>query len=274
MRLRAYETRDCEGMAKLFYDTVHRVNARDYTPQQLSAWATGEVDLTAWDARYLASTTIVAEDDGALLGFANMDKTGYLDMLFVSADAQGRGVATALCTLLERRVDTLTFTTHASITARPFFEKRGYVVVQQQQVPLRGQVLTNFVMEKRLEPLQITPWQELDASAQQRIFEQLQRSSMGPVQGGWNALRREMSAVQEKKLPQFLFGLRRNALVGWMLLIAERENYSKTLPWWALHNADELCAADAKAMLGRGAQVCTACGAPLLAARLEGELRP
>ena len=274
MRLRAYKTEDCEAMASLFYDTVHRVNARDYAPEQLDAWATGEVDLDAWNARYLSSTTLVAEENGALLGFANMDKTGYLDMLYVHADAQNSGIATALCDALERLVHAETYTTHASLTARPFFEKRGYAVVRQQQVPLRGQILTNFVMEKRLEPLQITLWQRLDASAQQRIFGQLQRSSMGPVRGGWKALRREMDAVQEGKLPQFLFGVRQNELVGWMLLVAERENHSKTLPWWALHNADELCVADARAMLERGAAVCRACGAPVLAARLEGESRP
>ncbi|MGN1250226.1 MAG: GNAT family N-acetyltransferase [Candidatus Spyradocola sp.] len=152
MRLRAYKTEDCEAMAGLFYDTVHRVNARDYPPEQLDAWATGMVDLPAWNARYLSSTTLVAEENGALLGFANMDKTGYLDMLYVHADAQNRGIATALCDALEHLVNAETFTTHASITARPFFEKRGYVVVRQQNVPLRGQILTNFVMEKRRKP--------------------------------------------------------------------------------------------------------------------------
>lgn len=149
MRLRAYKTEDCEAMASLFYDTVHRINARDYAPEQLSAWATGTVDLAAWNARYLSTTTLVAEENGALLGFANMDKTGYLDMLYVHADAQNRGIATALCDALERLVEAEKYTTHASITARPFFEKRGYVVVKQQNVPIRGQFLTNFVMEKR-----------------------------------------------------------------------------------------------------------------------------
>lgn len=41
------------------------------------------------------------------------------------------------------------YTTHASITARPFFEKRGYRVVRAQQVERQGLYLTNYVMEKR-----------------------------------------------------------------------------------------------------------------------------
>ncbi|HAQ0762796.1 TPA: GNAT family N-acetyltransferase, partial [Enterococcus faecium] len=37
-------------------------------------------------------------------------------------------------------------TTHASITAKPFFEKRGYKVINEQTVELRGQLFTNFLM--------------------------------------------------------------------------------------------------------------------------------
>lgn len=38
--------------------------------------------------------------------------------------------------------------THASITARPFFEKRGYKVVKEQQIERQGVFLTNFAMKK------------------------------------------------------------------------------------------------------------------------------
>lgn len=76
-------------------------------------------------------------------GFADMDADGYLDRL------QGRGVATALCDALEQAVQCEAYTTHASITARPFFEKRGYRVVRAQQVERQGLYLTNYVMEKR-----------------------------------------------------------------------------------------------------------------------------
>ena len=38
--------------------------------------------------------------------------------------------------------------THASRTAKPFFEKRGWRVVKEQQVERHGVLLTNFVMER------------------------------------------------------------------------------------------------------------------------------
>lgn len=102
-----------------------------------------------------------------IIGFGDMDDTGYLDRLYVHKDYQGRGVATAICDRLEedfclsrgrllqnsavqkRKNDT--FTTHASITARPFFEKRGYTVVKAQKVVRKGISIRNYIMRKHIE---------------------------------------------------------------------------------------------------------------------------
>lgn len=145
MLLRAYRPGDCREMAALFYDTVHTVNARDYTPEQLDAWAGGPVDLDAWDRSFRAHTTLVAVADGRIVGFGDIAGDGYLDRLYVHKDWQGRGVATALCNRLEAAVPG-PVTTHASITARPFLERRGYRVVRPQQVERRVVLLTNYVM--------------------------------------------------------------------------------------------------------------------------------
>lgn len=146
--IRNYRPDDCAEMARLFYDTVHTVNAADYSPAQLDAWATGEVDLEAWNRSFLAHRTLIAEKDGRIVGFADMDDTGYLDRLYVHRDDQRRGVATALCDALEAACAAKVFTTHASITARPFFEARGYAAVKEQHVVRRGVLLTNFVMRR------------------------------------------------------------------------------------------------------------------------------
>lgn len=144
--LRPYTSADCARLAALFYDTVHTVNARDYTPVQLDAWADGQPDLAAWDRSFLAHYTLVALAGPEIVGFGDLAPDGYLDRLYVHAAWQGRGVATALCDRLEAAAPG-TVVTHASITARPFFEKRGYRVVRAQQVVRHGVTLTNFVME-------------------------------------------------------------------------------------------------------------------------------
>ena len=154
MILRRYRTSDCEEMAELFCDTVHSVNAEDYTEEQLNAWTSGKVNLKEWDKSFQEHVTAVAVEkkNGAerIIGFGDMDSTGYLDRLYVHRDRQRQGIASAICDELERTVKAETYVTHASITAKPFFLKRGYRVVKEQQVERRGVLLANFVMEKKI----------------------------------------------------------------------------------------------------------------------------
>ena len=150
MHVRTYQPEDCAQLAQLFFQTVHTVNARDYSPEQLDAWAPGEPDLAAWDRSFRAHHTLVAVADGEIVGFGDLDPAaGYLDRLYVHKDRQGQGVATALCDGLERAARGRVVT-HASRTALPFFLGRGYRVVRAQQVERRGVTLDNFVMEKPL----------------------------------------------------------------------------------------------------------------------------
>ena len=83
-----------------------------------------------------------------LVGFGDMDQHGYLERLFVHKDYQRKGIATAICDRLEGIIGEGKIITHASITAKPFFEKRGYRVVKQQQVQRQGISLINYIMVK------------------------------------------------------------------------------------------------------------------------------
>ncbi len=152
VQLRAYAPGDCPVLAALFAETVRTVNAADYTPEQIEAWVGEPVDVNAWDRSLRAHTAIVAEEAGRIVGFGDMDASGYLDQLYVHRDFQRQGIASALCAALEAAVGGPRFVTHASLTARPFFESRGYRVIRAQQVVRRGVALTNFVMEKQIEP--------------------------------------------------------------------------------------------------------------------------
>lgn len=145
MIIRDYQPSDCKEITELFYNTVHTVNAKDYTKEQLDVWATGQVDLEKWNQSLQEHYSIVAIENEVIVGFGDIDKTGYLDRLFVHADYQGKGIATGICNQLEQTIQG-NITTHSSITAKPFFEKRGYRVIKEQQVERQGIFLTVSIL--------------------------------------------------------------------------------------------------------------------------------
>lgn len=59
MNVREYKPSDCEELANLFYDTVHNINAKDYTQEQLDVWATGNVNLENWNKSFLSITHLL-----------------------------------------------------------------------------------------------------------------------------------------------------------------------------------------------------------------------
>ena len=139
--LSEYRPGEAAALVRLFYNTVHSVCLGDYTQEQVDKYVAG-----------ITAAAEVARIGGEIAGFADLDGD-YLDRLYVHRDFQRQGVATALAQALEQRAAEKGFsriTVHASVTARPFFEKRGWRVVREQQVERKGVFLTNFIMEKDL----------------------------------------------------------------------------------------------------------------------------
>ncbi len=150
MIIRKYKPEDCKYLVKLFCNTVHSVNVSDYTKEQLDAWATGKENLEEWNKSFLEHYTVVAVKNEVLVGFGDIDKSGYLDRLYVHEKYQRQGIAAAICSDLENAFGVKIITTHSSITAKPFFTSRGYRVVKEQQVIRNDISLTNFIMEKQI----------------------------------------------------------------------------------------------------------------------------
>ena len=149
--IRAYRPSDLDTVIAIFLSAIRVVAAKDYTPAQIDAWA--QADRSLWEPRRLSRPTWVAVIGGKSVGFADLEPNGHLDMMFVDPAHQGVGVATALLSTVEAaaRAQSLSaIFTKASVTARPFFAKRGFRLVAEQLVERHGQRLTNFRMEKRL----------------------------------------------------------------------------------------------------------------------------
>ncbi len=156
MYIRRYSPNDISEIIELFYNTVHTINLRDYSPAEVDAWAPKNIDKVAWDHRLSENFTVVAEQDGTIIGFASLTYKGYYDLLYVHKDYQRQGVATALTNIIENEAvlyGISELTSDVSITAKPFFEKKGYEVIKKQSVERNGQLLTNYKMRKELKKL-------------------------------------------------------------------------------------------------------------------------
>ena len=95
MRIRRYEPDDLSQITALFYDTVHAVNAGRLFPGaagRLGRWRAGPGPLEPVPAggtiRWWRWRT-----EGLIVGFGDIDGTGYLDRLYVHRDRQGQGIA-------------------------------------------------------------------------------------------------------------------------------------------------------------------------------------
>jgi putative acetyltransferase len=151
--LRPYRSDDAPALLALFRDSIRRVNSRDYSPAQIAAWASDEIDPAAWAARFSGRFVAVAEEAGRPVGFAELEPDGHIDRVYVSADHQRRGIGRQLLAAVgaeARRVGLARLFTEASVTARPFFEAHGFVVLAPQVVVCRGAEFVNYRMERVL----------------------------------------------------------------------------------------------------------------------------
>jgi putative acetyltransferase len=142
---------ELETLARIFTRAVHESAASHYAPDQLRAWAPG--DVARFVARHRPYDGFVAEIDGMIAGFSDLGADGTIDMLYVSPDFGRRGVASALLAHLETLARQKAITrlhVRASLTARPVFERAGFAVVEPLVVKLAGQRFQTFIMEKWL----------------------------------------------------------------------------------------------------------------------------
>lgn len=146
MQIRAYRDDDFSTLCQIFLRAVRETASQHYSPAQIDAWA--QVDDARWRQKMATSRVLVAEKEGEVVGFITaVDR--YIDLLFVTPTHSRQGVASALLAELFALIPTGTLTVEASITARGCFERLGFSVLRRQQVELRGENFTNYLMIRK-----------------------------------------------------------------------------------------------------------------------------
>ncbi|CAD5989435.1 GNAT family N-acetyltransferase [Agreia sp. COWG] len=155
IRIRDYEDGDAAPTLAVFLDAITHTASADYTPQQVEAWARRDHrDLTVWNTSMQNRVSFVATMGEDVVGFSDVSPRGYIDMMFVAPQLVGRGVAWRLLAQAEQRAratGTRELSADVSITARPFFERQGFVVTATQHPIRAGVTLTNYAMRRVLD---------------------------------------------------------------------------------------------------------------------------
>ena len=149
IHIRPAQLEDGNQIGQLIYDTVHSINTQDYTEEQVKVWVPDPLIYSTYEESY----AYIAELEGKVLGFANITSEGYLHRFFVHKDFQRQGIASQLLAALEEKARELNIKeidTEASITAKPFFLAKGYLVKEEQVITLRDMNFINYKMFKIL----------------------------------------------------------------------------------------------------------------------------
>ncbi|MEC7816575.1 MAG: GNAT family N-acetyltransferase [Pseudomonadota bacterium] len=151
--IRGYRIQDLSPLVRLFTESVHQLTATAYDETQRYAWASRTPHLDTWRDRLDLLETLIAEDGENLAGFISFEPNGHIDLIFTAPNYARKGVASALYQEAENRLSKAgvkELMTEASVVARPFFERQGFTVEEEQRVTVRGVHMLRFAMRKRL----------------------------------------------------------------------------------------------------------------------------
>ena len=153
MLIREFRIGDEMALHAVFYSAIHQTASKDYTPEQIDAWAPKQIDADVWVARMRGIRPFVVEADGDIVAYADVQPNGYIDHFFVSGACPRRGIGG----MLMRRIHDAAAAqgiaelfADVSRTAQPFFERFGFVVVEYRSPVTRGVVVPNALMKKSL----------------------------------------------------------------------------------------------------------------------------
>ncbi len=154
--LSPYHSRHLEAVIRCYTEAVLHSAPGYYTPEQIDAWAPSEVSASSWVASFAGHQVLLALSvEGRVLGFADYHlQKKNINRLYVSPEAQGKGIGTALLASVEQALLALglrgVFSLESSLNARGFYEKNGYSCTGSRTVLFNSMEYRNLLMEKQI----------------------------------------------------------------------------------------------------------------------------
>ena len=153
MEIRRFRPGDEAALFRVYFTAIYELASRDYSPEQVQAWAPADFDMGLWAHLVQRIRPFVAERNNEVVGYADVQPDGYIDHFFVSGSHPRQGIGTRLMTRIHEEARSLgltELTANVSKTAEPFFALHGFQVVERQFPVRRGVTLQNALMRKAL----------------------------------------------------------------------------------------------------------------------------
>ena len=153
INIRQASKKDVDEIRFLFRDTVTFINSADYKQDEISVWADSYKNVESLTKKILNQYFLVATMSDKIVGFSSLTDNGYLDFMYVHKDFQRQGIAKRLLVEIEMQAEKLLLKkifSHVSKTARPFFEKNGYIKTGDQINKVQNIEFVNSVMIKTI----------------------------------------------------------------------------------------------------------------------------
>ncbi|MBL0735689.1 GNAT family N-acetyltransferase [Flavobacterium sp. GN10] len=144
---------DLEEMQKLYVETIQSVCKNDYNPEQIEAWTYGVKNKERWIEVIEKQFVLLAIIENQITGFGTLKDKNYIDFFYIHKDFQRQGIADKILKELEleaKNQHSKIITSDISITAKPFFERKGFAVKAEQRNIRLGVELINYKMEKEI----------------------------------------------------------------------------------------------------------------------------
>ena len=152
--VRKYKPEDVQELANIYYNTIHLINIQHYSQEQVDVWAPeSSLEMEGWAKKFTRTKPFIAVVGNEVVGFAEFEPNGHIDCFYVHHNWIGKGVGKALMRAILTRAGELNIATifsEVSITAKPFFESQGFIVLTEQTVAKKGIELTNYKMERKV----------------------------------------------------------------------------------------------------------------------------
>lgn len=151
MKIREYTFEDAEAHAEVHRQSVRGLASEDYRDEVIEAWATKEPEDSPLEEE---KVRFVAEEEGEIIGFSDYNmETNELSGLYVKPDYTGRGIGEKLLERAEedaREKDLDSLWCKSTITAKEFYQKHGYEIVEEKSHEIEGLEMKVYRMEKEL----------------------------------------------------------------------------------------------------------------------------